>query len=144
MVSDSEAHTVSLPKEKFNKLQLVCNDLLNVRYVTIRQFARCMGLLVSSFLAANYAKLQMGYLEIYKTEQLKRLHDFDKKLFLSNRVCSELNWWVENIETHNGRSISDILGFDTWYYEIYSDASTPATLFRELAVVGQHERKTNI
>ena len=124
LVIDSEAHTVSLPKEKVNKLQLVCNDLLNARYVTIRQFARCIGLLVSSFLAVNYAKLHTRYLEIYKTEQLKRLHDFDKKLYLSKRVCSELKWWVENIASHNGRSISDILGFDTWHYEIYSDAST--------------------
>ena len=31
---------------------------------------------------------------------------------------------MENIASHNGRSISDILGFDTWHYEIYSDAST--------------------
>ena len=45
-------------------------------------------------------------------------------VYLSKRVCSEMNWWVENIATRNGRSISVILGFDTWHYEIDSDAST--------------------
>ena len=123
-VIDSETYTVSLPKEKVNKLKRVCNDLLNARYVTIRQFAKGIGLLVSSFLAVNYAKLHTRYFEIYKTEQLKRLHDFDKKIYLSRRIRSELEWWVENITTHNGRSISDILGFVNWHYEIYSDAST--------------------
>ena len=87
LVIDSEAHTVSLPKEKVNKLQLVCIDLLNARYVTIRQFARCIGLLVSSFLAVNYAKLHTRYLEIYKTEQLKRLHDFDKSSIYRNEFA---------------------------------------------------------
>ena len=137
-IIDSETYTVSLPKEKVHKIQLVCNNLLNARYVTIRQFARGIGLLVSSFLAVNYAKLHTRYLEIYKAEQLKRLHDFDKQIYLSRKIRSELEWWVENITTHNGRSISDILGFDNWHYEIYSDASTlgwGAALFKDSQIL---------
>ena len=83
VLNNSEAHTVSLPKEKVNKLQLVCNDLLNAHFATICQFARCIGLLVSSFLAVNYAKLHTCFLEIYKTEKLKRLHDFKQQIYLS-------------------------------------------------------------
>ena len=120
----SESYTVSLPKEKVNKIQLVCRDLLYTRYVTIRQFARGIGLIVSSFLAVKYAKLHTRYLEIYKAEQLQRLQDFDKQIYLSKRVRLELKCWLENIATHNGRSISDILGFDYWHYEIYSDSGT--------------------
>ena len=30
---------------------------------------------------------------------------------------------MENIATHNGHSVFEILGFDNWHYEIYSDAS---------------------
>ena len=137
-VIDSESYTVSLPKEKVNKIQLVCRDLLNARYVTIRQFARGIGLIVSSFLAVKYAKLHTRYLEIYKAEQLQRLQDFDKQIYLSTRVRLELKWWVENIATHNGRSISDIIGFDNWHYEIYSDASTlgwGAALFQNSQVL---------
>ena len=86
-------------------------------------------LTLSSFLAVNYAKLP---------QQLKRLLDFDKKLYLSKLVSSELKWWVEIIATHNGRSTSDILGFDTWHYGIYSDASTlgwGAALFQKNQVL---------
>ena len=135
---DSEAYTVSLPTDKVEKTQRVCIELLNARRVSIRHFAKCIGLLVSSYLAVNYAQLHTRYLEIYKTEQLKRLHDFDTQVYLSERIRSELQWWVENLANQNGRSISDILGFDHWHYEIYSDANKlgwGAALFKNSQII---------
>ena len=137
-IIDSETFTVRLPIDKVKKIQRVCTELLNARQVTIRHFAKGIGLLVSSYLAVNYAQLHTRYLEIYKTEQLKRFHNFDTPIYLSGRIRSELQWWVKNIETQNGRSISDIFGFDHWHYEIYSDASKlgwGAALFRNSQLI---------
>ena len=137
-IIDSETYTMCLPIDKVEKIQQVCTELLNARQVTIHHFAKGIGLLVSSYLAVNYAQLHTRYLEIYKTEQLKCCHKCDTLIYLSGKIRSELQWWVKNIENQNDRSISDIFGFDHWHYEIYSGASKVgwgAALFRNSQLI---------
>ena len=48
-IIDSEAYAVRLPKDEVEKVQRVSTELLNARQVTIRHFAKGIGLLVSSY-----------------------------------------------------------------------------------------------
>ena len=75
---------------------------------------------------------------LYKIEQLKCLHDCDTQVYLSGRIRSELQWWLENLVNQSGHSVSDTLGFDHWHCEIYSDASKlgwGAALFRNSQII---------
>ena len=140
-VLDTTAYTVSLPAEKVDKIKEECVNLLQSHGVTIRQFSKLIGLLVSSFLAIRYAQLHTRYLEIYKTQSLNKLHSYDHTIYLSKKIRSELTWWHEHINDCNGRSISEILGLDSWQFEVYTDASSygwGATLFQ----AGKYFRKT--
>ena len=96
-------------------------------------FSKVIGLLISSFLAIRYAQLHTRNLEIYKTQHVTTLQSYDKFIPLSNKIRSELIWWRDNIHEYNGRSISEILGLDSWKFEIYTDASNVgwgATLYQ--------------
>ena len=140
-VRDTTAYTVSLPAEKVDKIKEECVKLLQSHGVTIRQFSKLIGLLVSSFLAIRYAQLHTRYLEIYKTQSLHKLHSYDHTIYLSKKIRSELTWWHEHTNDCNGRSISEILGLDSWQFEVYTDASSygwGATLFQ----AGKCLRKT--
>ena len=122
-VIDTVTYSVSLPDQKVDKIKEECYNLLKANKVTIRQFSKLIGLLVSSFLAVRYAQLHTRYLEIYKTQHLNKVKSYDHTIYLSKKIHSELTWWHDNIHDYNGTSISEILGLDSWQFEIYTDAS---------------------
>ena len=64
-IIDTKKYTLGLPPQKVLKIKVACEILLAHKYVTIRQFSRVIGLLVSSFLAVKHAQLHTRYLEIY-------------------------------------------------------------------------------
>ena len=132
-VIDSSTYTISLPSQKIARIENECTQLLTVKRITIRRFSKLIGLFVSSFLAVQHAQLHTRYLEIYKIRYLHKLQSYDRVIYLTQKVRSEIKWWRDNVSTHNGRSISDIIGFNNWQFEIYTDASIlgwGATLFQ--------------
>ena len=72
-VIDTVTYSVSLPDQKVDKMKEECYNLLKANKVTIRQFSKLIGLLVSSFLAVCYAQLHTRYLEIYKSQHLNKV-----------------------------------------------------------------------
>ena len=54
---DSEAMTVTLPETKVQLIVQECRSLHRLTSSTIRQFARVLGLMVSSFSAVQYGPL---------------------------------------------------------------------------------------
>ena len=71
-------------------------------------------------------------MEIYRTQNLNKLHSYDHTIYILKKIPFELTWWHEHINDCNGRSISEILGLDSWQSEVYTDASSygcGATLF---------------
>ena len=113
---------MSLPQEKIVKIEKECKHLLRKCMVSIREFAKVIGILVSSCLGVRFGQLHTRYLEIYKTQQLRRLQSYDANVYLSKNVRSELHWWVTMVKQQNGRIITNILGLNEWQFEIFTDA----------------------
>ena len=68
--------------------------------ITIRDLARLIGKLVSSFHGTAYGPLFHRDLEMAKTEALKlKRGNYDATMVLSDDTRTELQWWVDNLET---------------------------------------------
>lgn len=97
---DSEKMTVTLPVEKVQKISNSCKDLRQKKKVQIRDLARVIGLLVSSFPAVTWGPLNYRHLERNKAEALKENKgNFDAWTHLTCEAEFELTWWIENIAT---------------------------------------------
>ena len=90
--------TVKLTKEKITGLTQACQWLLKRETTSIREVARVIGKIVSSFPGTSYGPLYYRALDQDKTQALKiNKGNFDAQMTLSLSAKSELNWWVDNI-----------------------------------------------
>ena len=122
-VIDTFSMSVSLPCEKINRLKSTCLELLTAKIVSVRAIAQVTGLIVSSFLAIRFGQLHYRNLELFKLKHLRSCRDYDSLVVIEEDVILELRWWLDNVDTHNGRSISNILGLDGSEFDLYTDAS---------------------
>ena len=97
-ILNSVEMTIRLTPEKATGLQTACNILLADPSLTIRELARVIGKIVSSFPAVRYGPFYYRSLERNK---LTALHanwwNFDKKVTLSPQAVEELEWWANNV-----------------------------------------------
>ena len=96
---DSVSMRITLLPEKAVALRSLCENLLGAPRFSIRELARVIGKMVSSFPGVEYGPLYYRSLEADKTRAL-RLHkgDFDQHLTaLSPEAERELNWWIHNV-----------------------------------------------
>ena len=90
--------TIRLPLEKAAGLKMACHALLTNPSPTIRELARVVGKIVSSFPGVMYGPLHYRFLERDKILALKTTcWNFDKHKSLSVEAKSELSWWINNI-----------------------------------------------
>ena len=83
-VLNSNDMTVSLTKEKAQKIKTAVLDFLRARRSTIRDLCKIKGMLVASIPAVSYGKLFYRQLENEKIIALKKsCGDFDSTVFLS-------------------------------------------------------------
>jgi putative methionine-R-sulfoxide reductase with GAF domain len=90
--------TVSLPQEKKEIIANECERLLNKQTAKIRDVARVLGLIVSSFSAVDYARLY--YRENEKAKMfalIKSCGNFDASMKITSNMREELNWWFTNV-----------------------------------------------
>ena len=99
-ILDSVSMMVYLTPEKALKLKQAAMDLFNCKNPTIREVAKVLGLIVSSFPGVAYGPLHYRYLERDKTTALKTSKwNFDAKMCLSSQAKEELMWWIDSIES---------------------------------------------
>lgn len=92
--------TVSLPKEKKDKLVCLCSQLLNMSNPTVQFVAMIIGKMVSSFPAVEYGPLYCHYIQKDKNVGLNaNCGNFDGKMHLSVNSKSELQWWIKHVPT---------------------------------------------
>ena len=118
-ILNSVEMTIRLTPEKATGLQTACNILLADPSPTIRELARVIGKIVSSFPGVRYGPLYYRSLERNK---LTALHanrwNFDKKVTLSPQAVEELEWWANNvIDSYN------VLTRESSNYTLTTDAS---------------------
>lgn len=101
-IINSETMTVSLPQEKKDIIANECKQLLNKLTAKIREVARVLGLIVSSFSAVDYARLHYREIEREKIFALKKsFGDFEGFMKITASMREELNWWCSNLNHQN-------------------------------------------
>lgn len=106
-------------RKKTDRVVSACQTLSNESYVSIREVAQTIGLLVSSLPAVHYRPLFHRNIEIDKNEALyKNKGNYEALIKLSPEPRQDLSWWVSNLP-HAYKQI-DISNPDV---EITTDAS---------------------
>ena len=99
-ILDSVSMLVYLTPEKALKLKQAATALVNCKNPTIREVAKVLGRIVSSFPGVAYGTLHYRYLEQDKTTALNTSKwNFDVKMCLSSQAREELMWWIDSIES---------------------------------------------
>ena len=89
---------VKLTAEKALKLQHDCLIILKRQSISIREAARIIGKIVSSFPGVMYGPLHYRHLEHDKTEALKNNGgNFEAAMVFSPAAREELEWWANNV-----------------------------------------------
>ena len=97
-VLNSVDMTIVLARDKAQKLLDSCKELLGKQSPTIRDVARVIGKIVSSFPGVMYGPLHYRLLEHDKTSALQKCHgNFDKHMTLSKAAKEELTWWISHV-----------------------------------------------
>ncbi|CAG2240323.1 unnamed protein product [Mytilus edulis] len=99
-VINSITMCIRVTKEKADNIIKLCSRLILKEEITIREFAQVIGKLVATEPGVQYAPLYIKSLEITKDLLLKQNYgNFDAKMTLSDGNISDLNWWVNNINS---------------------------------------------
>ena len=99
-ILDSVSMLVYLTPEKALKLKQAATELFYNKNPTIREVAKVLGFIVSSFPGVAYGPLHYRYLEQDKTTALKtNKWNFDAKMCLSSQAKEELKWRPDSIES---------------------------------------------
>lgn len=98
-----------LPESKKTKIKDACNSLLRHESPTIREVARVIGSVVSTFPAVKFGPLYYRALENDKSSALKYSSgNFDAVMHLSLESKEELSWWIDNVDqSQNDISLSN-------------------------------------
>ena len=98
VIIDSTSMTVTLSPERKEKMLLSCKRLIKARDISIRDLAKVIGLIVSSFPAVKFGPLHYRHLEKDKCRALKDSRgNFDQVMEISEAGKKELAWWIKNI-----------------------------------------------
>ena len=95
----SETMTVRLTKEKVSNIKELCYEIIGKKFITIRIFAKLIGMLVASEPGVRYAPLFYKPLEKIKENNLswKRGH-YDSFMKVTPEIRTHIQWWLDNLD----------------------------------------------
>lgn len=97
---DSEQMIVYLPDDKKERIIEECSLLVTKESAKIRDVAKVIGIIVSSFSAVEFGKLWYRNLENAKINALRSsAGNYDSYMHISNLMKEDLKWWIENIQS---------------------------------------------
>ena len=97
---NSKQMIVYLPEEKKQHIKEECLKLSKNDVAKIREVARVIGLIISTFSAVEYGALHYRELESQKIIALKKNPgNFEAIMSVTAPMKAELSWWIDNVET---------------------------------------------
>ena len=118
VVIDSEKMTITLPKEKAEKIKDEVKSLLQAETCTIRSLASVLGKLQATASANSFAALHTKEIEKIKNVELKEQGGwFDSVMTVSSEIRMELKWWLQNVKELSAPIITEEPG-----YVVFTDA----------------------
>jgi len=110
--------TMSLPKQKIEKLLKLCSQLSRKGAITIQKFSEFIGNMVAACPAVPYGLLHTKIFERAKFKALLKFDSYKAKMAISDDVHRDIAWWENTIPT-----ACTSLNAEEFKYEIFSDAS---------------------
>ena len=115
---DSKSMSVRLTGEKREKFRRAARQVLERDWLSIREVAGLIGLMVAYSPAVEYGEAHTKLLEREKNEALVETRgNFDGKMKVSDRAEQDILWWLNHLE--GTRKVR----LDSPEVEIYTDAS---------------------
>ena len=106
LMIDSVRMKLSLPQAKVVDIKNRCINMLRLQTTTVRQLAKLVGKLTSTVLAIVPGPLFCRDQQMLKTQGLlKNRQSKEAEVTLTAECKTELSWWVESLEQHNGQSL---------------------------------------
>lgn len=119
-IYNSKNMSISLPKEKREKILRLTKGLMSIKKCKIRKFAQFIGTLTSACPAVKYGWL---YTKLLEREKFLSLHkengNYNSMMKISNELVEDLNWWLTHIP-YAENSLKTV----SFALEIFSDASS--------------------
>ena len=104
---NSKTMTFSIPKEKLQKLKQTCRETLNSSKLSVRDLTQVMGRLRATAIAFSPAPLQLRSIQNLVKVSLRRGNNsYQTNLKLNKESRQELQWWLQNLNNHNGKPMS--------------------------------------
>ena len=101
-ILDSSDMTVKPTAKKAAKIEKAVNELLDKPRMSIRQLSQVVGMLVSIFPGAKYAKLFYRLCDNYKNKALKENRgNYCATITLPDSCREDLHWWSKNVTLVN-------------------------------------------
>ncbi len=132
-----------LPTAKVKEIKSKCKQALREKMLLICQLAHIiLGVLSSTHLAILSAPLHYRGLQMQKIKGLLLHPSYKSMIVLEEQSVMDLNWWISNLETTNGRPIH--LGVPEMMIESNHpiQAGEPVGRTRRWVVIG-HSRNLN-
>ncbi|MCG7879447.1 MAG: reverse transcriptase domain-containing protein [Candidatus Thiodiazotropha endolucinida] len=104
-IIDTVEFKVFLTEEKVNKILLNAVNLLQKGRIIVRELASFIGLIVNAFYAIFEAPLHYRGMERNKLQGLGINMNYDNEMILSQESIEEIQWWVANVRSKNGKRI---------------------------------------
>ena len=102
---NSRKMTLSIPREKMEKLIASCRRTLTSKSLPLRKLAQMIGKLQATAPAFTYAPLQIRYLQQDLIQGVQSSGSYESMITLSKEARMELEWWIDNITLLNGNPI---------------------------------------
>ena len=95
-IINSKDMTVTLTQKRKDKLLEACYKALEAESIHIRELAKLIGIMVSSFLAIPYGKLYYRELDNLKSNALNLCYNWEQYVLLNEKCINEIKWWISN------------------------------------------------
>ena len=103
VIVNSTDLTLLLPEVKIEQLKTMCKNTLTKKVLTVRNLAKVTGRLRATAQAFSPAPLQLRNLQRLMKTALKK---YECRIPLDQGSVLELNWWIQNLESQNGKPVS--------------------------------------
>lgn len=91
--------TVRLAPRKVTKLKELVYKIKRAKTISIREFAKLIGIMVAAEPGVKYAPLYYKTLELERDRALnKNFRNFDADICISNESEKCIDWWIQNID----------------------------------------------
>ena len=99
-ILDSIEMSVSLTRERTSTMLKFLKLMASKHIVTIRQFARMIGLMIAATPAVYFGPLHTKSLEISKDFALRKNHrNFNRNMTISDIDKQDIQWWIDILPT---------------------------------------------